>query len=75
MTSNDNLYLSRREITNTWIDDIRYFMIFEYSFFSFLQKEKGNEEWYHHLASRVCLRLPGSGAIQKGEIRRKEFDL
>lgn len=44
MASNDNLYLSRREITNTWIDDIWYFMIFEYSFFSFLQKEKGNEE-------------------------------
>lgn len=40
MTSNDKLYLSRREITNTWIDDIRYFMIFEYSFFSFLQKKK-----------------------------------
>lgn len=76
MTSNDKLYLSRREITNTCIDDIRYFMIFEYSFFFFFTKtKKGNEEWYHHLASRVCLRLPGSGAIQKGEIRRKEFDL
>lgn len=44
MTSNDKLYLSRCEITNTWIDDIRYFMIFEYSFFFFFTKKKGNEE-------------------------------
>lgn len=45
MTSNDKLYLSRREITNTWIDDIRYFMILEYSFFFFFTKtKKGNEE-------------------------------
>lgn len=60
MTSNDNLYLSRREITNTWIDDIRYFMIFEYSFFSFLQKKKEMKNDIiisHHVFVYDCLVL------------------
>lgn len=60
MTSNDKLYLSRREITNTWIDDIRYFMIFEYSFFSFLQKKKEMKNDIiisHHVFVYDCLVL------------------
>lgn len=60
MTSNDNLYLSRREITNTWIDDIWYFMIFEYSFFSFLQKKKEMKNDIiisHHVFVYDCLVL------------------
>lgn len=61
MTSNDKLYLSRREITNTWIDDIRYFMIFEYSFFSFLQKQKKEMKndiiISHHVFVYDCLVL------------------
>lgn len=60
MASNDNLYLSRREITNTWIDDIRYFMIFEYSFFSFLQKKKEMKNDIiisHHVFVYDCLVL------------------
>lgn len=60
MASNDNLYLSRREITNTWIDDIWYFMIFEYSFFSFLQKKKEMKNDIiisHHVFVYDCLVL------------------
>lgn len=63
MTSNDKLYLSRREITNTWIDDIRYFIIFEYSFFSFLQKKKEMKNDIiisHHVFVYDCLVLVSS---------------